>query len=135
MLKPDLEKYEELLLNKRTELERSVRQREGLAIEKSPDLVDEVQSAAERELVVLSRDLESVLLREVRSALDRIRDGSFGHCLSCDEPISRRRLEAVPWACHCLRCQEVIDQENGRTVGPGAGRTEAADEILLPRAA
>ena len=131
MLKHDLEKYEELLLNKRTELERSVRQREGLAIEKSPDLVDEVQLAAERELVVLSRDLESVLLREVRSALDRIQDGSFGLCLSCDEPISRRRLEAVPWASHCLRCQEAIDQENGRPVG-GAGRT---DEILLPRAA
>ena len=134
MLKLDLEKYEELLLNKRTELERSVRQREGLAIEKSPDLVDEVQLAAERELVVLSRDLESVLLREVRSALDRIQDGSFGLCLSCDEPISRRRLEAVPWASHCLRCQEAIDQENGRPVG-GADRSERADEILLPRAA
>ncbi len=134
MAKLDLEKYQELLLRKRTELERRVRHREGLAIEKSADLVDEVQSAAERELVVLSRDLESVLLREVRSALDRIPDGSFGLCLNCDEPISPRRLEAVPWASHCLRCQEAIDQESGRAVG-GAGRTEAADEILLPHAA
>ncbi len=134
MLKLDLEKYEELLLRKRTELERSVRQREGLAIEKSPDLVDEVQLAAERDLVVLSRDLESVLLREVRSALDRFKDRSFGLCLSCDEPISPRRLNAVPWASHCLRCQEAIDQESGRTVG-GAGRREGADEIPLLRAA
>lgn len=134
MLNLEIEKYQEMLLRKRAELERSVRQREGLAVEKCPDLLDEVQSAAEREIVVLSRDLESGLLREVRSALERVNDGSFGLCLNCEEPISPRRLHAVPWASHCLRCQEAADQENGRTAGAARGR-EAPDEVLLPRAA
>ena len=133
MLKLDFEKYKELLRQKQTELERTVRQRDGLAIEKSPDLLDEVQSAADRELVVLSRDLESGLLREVRAALERLKEGSFGICLSCEEPIAPRRLNAVPWASHCLSCQEALDQVNGRNAG--AGRSDEADELMLPRAA
>ena len=133
MLKLDFERYREILQQKRMELEGNIRQRDGLAIEKSPDLLDEVQLAAERELVVISRDLESGLLREVRSALERLKDGSFGVCLTCEESIAPRRLNAVPWASHCLSCQEAIDQASGRTVGAGASHGE--DGFELPRAA
>jgi DnaK suppressor protein len=133
MLQLDFEKYRQMLLQKRAELEGNVRQRDGLAIEKRPDLLDEVQLAAERELVVISRDIESSLLREVRAALERSKDGSFGLCLRCEEPIAPRRLNAVPWASHCISCQEAIEQERGRHAG-GAGVSEE-DEFQLPRAA
>ena len=134
MLQLNYEKYRGMLQQKRMELEGNIRQRDGLAIEKSPDLLDEVQLAAERELVVISRDLESGLLREVRSALERLKDGSFGVCLSCEEPIAPRRLNAVPWASHCLSCQEAIDVESGRAVG-AAGASGGEDRFELPRAA
>jgi DnaK suppressor protein len=58
----------------------------------------------------LNLDRESGLLREVDSALTGIADGSYGICLRCEEEIKPKRLDAIPWAKYCLRCQEAIDQ-------------------------
>ena len=69
-----------------------------------------VQHAAERELAIRNLDRESNLLRNVRSALRRIEDGSFGICLHCEEEISPKRLAAVPWAPYCIQCQEQADK-------------------------
>jgi len=49
------------------------------------------------------------LLRRIDSALERIRGGSFGRCVSCDAEIGFRRLSAVPWTQYCIRCQERIE--------------------------
>ena len=38
-------------------------------------------------------------------ALDRMREGSYGLCQDCGEPIGARRLAAVPWTGRCVRCQ------------------------------
>ena len=46
----------------------------------------------------------------VAAALQRIEDGDFGMCLECEEPISPKRLAAVPWASYCLKCQEQYDR-------------------------
>jgi len=75
-----------------------VHNRDGIAIEKTPDAFDEVQLATERELAIRNLDRESHLLRNVRGALRRIGDGSFGVCLHCEEDISPKRLAAIPWA-------------------------------------
>ncbi len=58
-----------------------------------------------------SRDLSrnASLLRELRVALNRIADGSYGTCVECEESIQPRRLAAVPWAARCLRCQENVE--------------------------
>jgi DnaK suppressor protein len=45
-------------------------------------------------------------LRLIEEALDRLDSGDYGICLSCDEPIPPKRLNAVPWARYCVRCQE-----------------------------
>lgn len=45
-------------------------------------------------------------LRLIEEALDRIRSGDYGVCLSCEEPIAAKRLHALPWARYCLECQE-----------------------------
>jgi DnaK suppressor protein len=72
--------------------------------------LDEAQHAAERELAILNLDRESGLLRNVRSALRRIENGSFGICVQCEEEISSKRLVAVPWAPFCIECQEHADR-------------------------
>lgn len=54
-------------------------------------------------------------LRLIQEALDRIAAGDFGTCLRCEQPIPPRRLQAVPWARYCVRCQE-IDDESARMV-------------------
>ena len=76
MTKSELNKFRNILEAKQAELEQLVRNRDGIAIEKSPDALDEVQHAAERELAIRNLDRESNLLRNVRAALRRIDDGA-----------------------------------------------------------
>jgi DnaK suppressor protein len=44
-------------------------------------------------------------IRDIDEALERIRDGSFGQCENCDQPIAKARLEAIPYARLCLPCK------------------------------
>jgi DnaK suppressor protein len=110
MTETELNKFKKVLESRQAELEQIVRNRDGIVIEKSADALDEVQHAAERELAIRNLDRDSNLLRNVRSALGRIEDGSFGICVHCEEEISPRRLAAVPWAPFCIRCQEQADR-------------------------
>jgi len=112
MTKTELNKFKKILENKQDEVERIVRNRDAITIEKSADALDEVQHAAERELAIRNLDRESHLLRNVRSALRRLADGSFGTCLHCEEEISPKRLAAVPWAAFCIQCQEQADRNH-----------------------
>ena len=110
MTKSELEKFKTALEKKQEEISANLRNREDIAIEKTPDAIDEVQLAGERELAIRNLDRESNLLRNVRGALARIADGSFGTCMHCEEDISIKRLNAVPWAAFCIRCQEAVDR-------------------------
>src|SRR3989440_10564219 len=112
MTKSELKKFKEILEARQAELELFVRNREGIAIEKSPDALDEVQHASERELAIRNLDRESNLLRNVRGALRRIDDGSYGVCMHCEEDINLKRLNAVPWTPFCISCQEIADRRH-----------------------
>src|SRR6202051_5378153 len=110
MTKNELNKYKSLLEAKQTEWAGGLRNREGIASEKTAAALDEVQNAAERELAIRNLDRESNLLRSVRGALHRIEEGTFGVCVHCEEDISIKRLHAVPWAAYCIQCQEIADR-------------------------
>ena len=110
MTKQELNKFKVTLENKQAELLRVIVNREGIEIEKSPDALDEVQHATERELAIRNLDRDSALLRHVRAALLRCADGSYGVCMHCEEDISPKRLHAVPWAAFCIQCQETADR-------------------------
>jgi len=102
---------QEILERKATELAQVLRRRDGITIEKSADQMDEIQYATERELAMRNVDRESQLLRQVKAALGRIDDGSFGACAECELAISPRRLVALPWASLCIQCQEAADRD------------------------
>jgi DnaK suppressor protein len=110
MTKTEVNKYRQILESRKKELAQVLRNRDGITIEKSADALDEVQHAAERELAIRNLDRESNLLRQVKAALQRIDDGTFGICLHCEDEISSKRLNAVPWAAYCIQCQELADQ-------------------------
>ena len=99
------------LERKASELARALRDRGGIAIEKSADQMDEIQYASERDLAVCNADRESTLLRQVKAALRRIHDDSFGTCMECDSEISPKRIAAVPWAHRCIHCQDAADRD------------------------
>lgn len=110
----ELAGFRKLLVAKLAELARAVQNREGIEIERNADALDEVQGAAERELVIRNLDRESRLLRNVRGALARIDDSTWGVCLRCEEDINPKRLNAVPWTSYCLSCQEWADRQGDR---------------------
>ena len=110
MTKADLDKYRNILEAKQAELSGSLRNRDEIVIEKAPDALDEVQLAGERELAIRNLDRDSNMLRQIRRALARINDGSYGVCLHCEEDISPKRVNAVPWAAYCIKCQEQVDR-------------------------
>jgi len=124
MTKSELNKYKQILETKLAELSQAVRDRDGIAIEKSPDALDEVQHAAERELAIRNLDRESNLLRNVRAALRRINEGSYGICLHCEEDINPKRLNAVPWTPFCITCQELADRSK-------EDNTEMFEELMV----
>lgn len=101
----------EALALKEAELVQTLRTRDGIVIEKSADQMDEIQYASERDLAIRNVDRESIMLRQVRAALQRIRDGHFGICVECEWEINPKRLAAVPWAARCLTCQEAADRQ------------------------
>ena len=105
----DLDRYTRLLLAKRDEL--SAKNANG----ESPvpaaggwdgDPVDHATADAEAELQIRLHQTDGRLLRAIEAALSRIRQGTFGICEFCHNPISRARLEAVPWTHHCRGCRE-----------------------------
>jgi DnaK suppressor protein len=57
------------------------------------------------------RDRAEQHLALVDAALARLEAGTFGRCLRCDQPIAPERLEALPWAAHCIDCQRIIDRQ------------------------
>ena len=103
--------FQRILAQKEVEVLQALRMRDGIAIEKSPDQMDEIQYASERDLVIRNVDRGSILLRQVRAALLRVHDGGFGTCIECEEAISPKRLSAVPWASRCIRCQDAADRD------------------------
>jgi DnaK suppressor protein len=65
--------------------------------------------------------LASATLTQVRDALQRIEDGTYGKCIACGRQIEPSRLEAIPWAAYCLEDQEKQDkaahvQQGGSTL-------------------
>lgn len=103
--------FQEILERKEAELVQILRKRDGIEIEKSADPMDEVQYATERDLAIRNVDRESTLLRQVKGALQRVREGTFGTCIECEVAMSPKRLSALPWAPRCIQCQNAADRD------------------------
>ncbi len=105
-------KYKSLLENKADELQRSMSaQRVSQVVarkERSSEEGDLSQQSHEEWIFLNRNTLEMKLLRQVQDALRRIADGGYGICHECEEPISPKRLDAVPWARYCVACQEEL---------------------------
>lgn len=62
----------------------------------------------QRDLALRDRAIQH--LAQVEAALARIDDGMFGQCIRCAGEIAPARLDALPWAAHCIDCQTAIDR-------------------------
>jgi len=109
MTQADVNRYKALLIAKREAIVSQSGRREGIWIVQSNEQIEAVQLAGQREIAALALERETESLIQVGAALERIDDGEFGICVDCEEPITAKRLAAVPWAAYCLNCQELHD--------------------------
>jgi DnaK suppressor protein len=78
--------------------------------EATQDPADMAANAYTKELLVSMSDNDRQLLNSIDEALVRIEDGDYGKCVRCGEALPEKRLEAVPWARHCIRCQDLHER-------------------------
>jgi DnaK suppressor protein len=104
--------FRRLLEAKLSELSCDTSNRDEIVIETAADEMDRLQQQLSRDIAVHNLDHTSTLLKSVQAALDRIEDEIYGVCFRCEEPIPEKRLKAVPWAVHCVGCQEMIDRHS-----------------------
>ena len=109
MSKTDFDLLKATLQTKLATIATGSDKRADIVIQQSPDALDQTQFATERDLVVSLLNRDTQMSRLVKGALRRMVDGTYGTCLACEDPISVKRLQAVPWAELCLHCQERSD--------------------------
>ena len=108
------EHFKKKLLEKKSELYRVVSMTEQYGREadgdSTQDVADKAANSYTKEFLFSQSSNERYLLQMVNEALNRVEDGTFGVCVACDNEIQQKRLEAVPWARHCINCQERQEQ-------------------------
>ncbi len=108
MKKKDLEFFKELLTQR---LEDLLHQADdtvsGMTDQKEnfPDPTDRASHESNRNFMLRIRDREHKLIKKIRSALERIENGTFGTCEQCEEEISIERLKARPVTTQCIDCK------------------------------
>jgi RNA polymerase-binding transcription factor len=109
------DQYQKALEAKAEELRRSMSAQKVAQVVSRLDVPSDegdLSQQSHEEWIFLNRNtLDMKLLREVQAALRRVERATYGVCASCEEPISAKRLDAVPWAKFCVRCQERIGAE------------------------
>ncbi len=78
--------------------------------EATQDIADKAANSYTKEFLFHQSDENRRVMQLVIEALDRMKDGTYGLCMACQEEVQQKRLEAVPWARHCIECQEKQDQ-------------------------
>lgn len=106
----NIERYREFLQEKAVAINRSMSTpaaAEIVARREEPNDYVNLADKSHEEWIFLNRNAQNAsLLRQVKDALGRINEGTYGVCDECEQPISVKRLEAVPWAQYCISCQE-----------------------------
>lgn len=115
MDKRKVEHYRKQLLAKREEIRRMVSRSEQDGREAdngtTQDPGDRAANSYTKEFLFHQSDDNRRILQLIQDALQRADQGSYGLCVECQEDVQRKRLDAVPWARHCIECQE--KQEKG----------------------
>jgi DnaK suppressor protein len=106
--------YRDRLLERREGLVGQVQAAEAYSRERdaeaTQDPADMAANAYTKELLMSMSTNDRQLLDSIDAALRRIEEGEYGKCDNCGEPIQEKRLEAVPWAQHCVTCQELNEK-------------------------
>ncbi len=114
MDKKRLEYYKKKLLARREELVKTIArtEEEGRTADDDPtvDLADKAANSYTKEFLFGQTNQDRSLLQLIDGALARIKSNEYGACVNCQTELQQKRLEAVPWARHCVACQEKMER-------------------------
>ena len=114
----DIELFKSLLtLQLETLMQEAGRTVDGFKEEENQyaDPGDQATFEEQRNMLIRIRDRESYLIRKIMSALDRLEDGTFGICDTCEEEIAMERLKARPVTTKCITCKSIEEaHERGK---------------------
>jgi DnaK suppressor protein len=112
-----LEYFRKMLISQLRQHTQHVRDEQAVALELSDDRVtDSVDMSlmdVNKEIALRLGEHESRMVADIDQALLRIKEGSYGTCGRCGQPIDERRLEAVPTARYDAKCQALVEAEEG----------------------
>ena len=74
------------------------------------DIADKAANSYTKEFLFGMTNTDHTILNMIDEALKHIKANEYGQCANCQEEMQQKRLEAVPWAKHCITCQEKIEQ-------------------------
>lgn len=116
MTKKEKEQYKKGLLKKKREIvhQLSKFKNESKNIETgiARDIGDKAESSYTKEFLLSLSDFEREHLSLIDDALKRIERDNFGPCLLCQKDIGKKRLDVIPWAPHCIKCQEEQERDS-----------------------
>ena len=114
MDKKRLDYYKKKLLTRREELLKTIARtaEEGRLADEDPtvDLADKAANSYTKEFLFGISNTDRSILNMIDAALKRIQNEEYGVCANCQEEMQQKRLEAVPWAKHCITCQEKAEK-------------------------
>jgi DnaK suppressor protein len=114
MDKKRLDYYKKKLVTRREELMKTIArtEEEGRQADDDPtvDLADKAANSYTKEFLFGMTNTDRVILNQIEAALKRIDNDDYGVCANCQEELQQKRLEAVPWAKHCISCQEKAEK-------------------------
>ena len=114
MDKKRLDYYRKKLQSRREELMRTIArtEEEGRQADddQTVDLADRAANSYTKEFLFGMTNTDRTILSMIDAALKRIQSNEYGLCANCQEEMQQKRLEAVPWAKHCINCQEKHEQ-------------------------
>jgi RNA polymerase-binding protein DksA len=120
------------LVGMRDDILKTVR-KQGISDVDNGDSVDQASQSIEKELMFELSDNERTTLDMVEAAIRKIDNGTYGLCEATQKPITRARLEAIPYARYSIAYQNQIEQKVTEAAEPGLdfsviGETERAGE-------
>ena len=114
MDKKKLKSYRDLLAERQAALLGVVGRNEDYGreadTEATQDPADKASNSYTKELLFTQSTNDRQILAEIEAALERLDDEEYGNCTNCNEPITPKRLEAIPWARHCIKCQDLFER-------------------------
>ena len=110
MKKKFIDEMKEYLLKERedilTSLQRNDKEYEETLANSIPkDSADLASYSTDRDMMEFIGDSNLKKLQKIDSALERIREGKYGKCITCNQQIPEDRLKALPYALKCIDCQ------------------------------